>query len=122
PQDSVTPPPEPGPLLLAPGGRVGKYELREQLGMGTFGLVFTARDTDLDRDVALKVLNPTHVANRDVVQRFLQEARASARIHHPGIVTVFDFGRVPASTGETAFIAMELLGGESLTSRLQRSG
>jgi serine/threonine-protein kinase len=121
-QQSVAAPTEPVQLVLAPGGRVGKYELRQKLGMGTFGLVFSAHDTDLDRDVALKVLNPTHVTNRDVVQRFLQEARASARIQHPGIVTVFDFGRVPASTGETAFITMELLSGESLTNRLNRSG
>ncbi len=118
-QKSMT---EAASLVLAPGGRIGKYELREKLGMGTFGLIFTARDTDLDRDVALKVLNPTHVTNRDVVQRFLQEARASARIRHPGIVTVFDFGRIPTTTGETAFITMELLAGESLTSRLNRSG
>ncbi len=131
PQDSVTvpaepvelaPPVQPVPLVLAPGGRVGKYELREKLGMGTFGLVFAARDSDLDRDVAIKVLNPAHITNRDLVQRFLQEARASARIQHPGIVTVFDSGRVPTSTGETAFIAMELLQGESLTHRLNRSG
>ncbi|HWU87394.1 MAG TPA: serine/threonine-protein kinase, partial [Kofleriaceae bacterium] len=122
-QNSMSVPADPPQaLVLAPGGRVGKYELRAKLGMGTFGLVFTARDADLDRDVALKVLNPTHLSNRDVLQRFLQEARASARIAHPGIVTVFDFGRVPTSFGETAFITMELLGGESLTSRLNRSG
>jgi serine/threonine protein kinase len=115
-------PTEPAPVVLAPGGRIGKYELRQKLGMGTFGLVFTARDLDLDRDVAFKVLNPTHVTNRDVVLRFLQEARASARIQHPGIVTVFDFGRLPSSLGETAFITMELLQGESLANRLNRSG
>jgi serine/threonine protein kinase len=112
----------PVPVVLGPGGRFGKYELRQKLGMGTFGLVFTARDLDLDRDVAFKVLNPTHVTNRDVMQRFLQEARASARIQHPGIVTVFDFGRLPTSIGETAFITMELLQGESLTARLNRTG
>jgi hypothetical protein len=122
-QNSIAAPEQtPQAIVLAPGGRVGKYELREKLGMGTFGLVFRAHDTDLDRDVALKVLNPTHISNRDVLLRFLQEARASARILHPGIVTVFDFGRVPTSFGDTAFITMELLGGESLTSRLNRSG
>jgi serine/threonine protein kinase len=109
-------------IVLAPGGRVSKYELREKLGMGTFGLVFTARDTELERDVALKVLNPAHITNRDVLLRFLQEARASARISHPGIVTVFDCGRIPTTFGETAFITMELLAGESVTSRINRSG
>jgi len=115
-------PTEPVPVALAPGSRIGKYELRQRLGTGTFGLVFLARDLDLDRDVAFKVLNPTHVTNRDVVQRFLQEARASARIQHPGIVTVFDFGRLPSSIGETAYITMELLQGESLMHRLNRCG
>jgi len=84
--------------------------------------VFTARDPSLDRDVALKVLRPTHLTNQDIVQRFLQEARATARIAHPGIVTIHDCGRVETNLGATAFIAMELLIGESLTSRLARSG
>ena len=77
-QKSMSGPTEPTPVVLAPGGKIGKYELRERLGMGTFGLIFVAHDTDLDRDVALTVLNPTHVTNRDVVLRFLPEARASA--------------------------------------------
>ena len=103
-------------------GRISKYELRDKLGRGAFGVVFTARDPSLDRDVALKVLRPTHLTNQDIVQRFLQEARATARIAHPGIVTIHDCGRVETNLGATAFIAMELLIGESLTSRLARSG
>ncbi len=103
-------------------GRISKYELRDKLGRGAFGVVFTARDPSLDRDVALKVLRPTHLTNQDIVQRFLQEARATARIAHPGIVTIHDCGRVDTNLGATAFIAMELLIGESLTSRLARSG
>ncbi|MCW5801483.1 MAG: serine/threonine protein kinase [Deltaproteobacteria bacterium] len=109
-------------FVLGPGGKAGKYELRDKLGQGTFGYVFTARDTELDRDVAFKVLNPSHQTNGDIVARFLQEARASARIRHPGIVTVLDCGRIPTTVGETAFIAMELLEGESLTNRLARAG
>ncbi|HET9623233.1 MAG TPA: serine/threonine-protein kinase, partial [Kofleriaceae bacterium] len=77
---------------------------------------------DLERDVAIKVLRPTHLTNPEVVHRFLQEARATARIAHPGIVTIHDCGRVETSAGETAFIAMELLAGESLSARLARSG
>jgi serine/threonine protein kinase len=103
-------------------GRIGKYELRDKLGRGAFGVVFTARDPSLDRDVAVKVLRPTHLTNQDIVQRFLQEARATARISHPGIVTIHDCGQVETNLGATAFIAMELLIGESLTSRLTRSG
>jgi len=109
-------------FTLAPGGRIGKYELIEKLGQGTFGLVFVARDTDLERDVAVKILNPSHQANPDILHRFLQEARASARILHPGIVTVLDCGKVSTGVGDSAFIVLELLRGESLTSRLTRSG
>ncbi|HEU0034505.1 MAG TPA: serine/threonine-protein kinase [Kofleriaceae bacterium] len=109
-------------FVLAPGGRVGKYELKEKLGQGTFGLVFTARDLDLDRDVAIKILNPSHQTNGDIVHRFLQEARASARIAHPGIVTVLDCGKVMTTIGESAYIVLELLQGESLTNRMTRSG
>jgi serine/threonine protein kinase len=109
-------------FVLAPGGRVGKYELREKLGQGTFGLVFVARDTDLERDVAIKILNPSHQTNSEIQHRFLQEAKASARILHPGIVTVLDCGNVNTAFGDSAFIVLELLQGESLTSRLTRSG
>jgi serine/threonine protein kinase len=108
----------PGPAR----GRIGKYELRERLGRGAFGVVYTARDPSLDRDVAIKVLRPNHLRNPTIVQRFLQEARASARIAHPGIVTIHDCGQVETKVGPTAFIAMELLFGESLTARLNRAG
>jgi serine/threonine protein kinase len=103
-------------------GRIGKYELRERLGKGAFGVVYTARDPSLDRDVAIKVLRPNHLRNPTIVQRFLQEARATARIAHPGIVTIHDCGQVETKAGPTAFIAMELLFGESLTARLGRCG
>src|SRR5262245_6730951 len=107
-------------FMLAVGGRAGKYELVEKLGQGTFGSVFKARDTELDRDVAFKVLNPAHQMNYDVVTRFLQEARATARIKHPGIVTVLDSGRIETEAGELAYLVMELLEGESLMKRIAR--
>ena len=100
-----------------PGGRIGKYELAGKLGQGTFGLVYLARDVELDRDVALKLLHPSHLQNRQIVARFLQEGRAAARIVHPGIVTVLECG----TTGDTPYIAMEMLAGESLTARMERS-
>jgi serine/threonine protein kinase len=103
-------------------GRVGKYELHTRLARGSFGVVYTAHDPNLERNVAIKVLRPTHLANQDVVQRFLQEARATARVRHPGIVTIHDCGTVDTRRGRAAFIAMELLSGESLTSRLARAG
>jgi serine/threonine protein kinase len=122
PQETATRDSQPRGFVLGPGGRVGKYELKDKLGQGTFGLVFVARDTELDRDVAIKVLNPSHQTNNELFQRFLQEARATARIRHPGIVTVFDCGKVGTSIGDAAYLVLELLEGESLTSRLARSG
>jgi eukaryotic-like serine/threonine-protein kinase len=108
---------------LAPGGRIGKYQLEAMLGQGTYGLVFTARDTELDRVVALKVLNPSHHSDADALHRFLREARATARIDHPGIVTIIDCGRIPApAVGVLAYIAMERLHGESLADRIERCG
>jgi tRNA A-37 threonylcarbamoyl transferase component Bud32 len=101
-------------------GRVGKYLLLDRLGSGGFGVVFMAHDPSLDRDVAIKMLHPSHLTNAAVVRRFLQEARATARIAHPGIVTIHDCGLVETRHGVTAFIAMELLGGETLASRLGR--
>jgi serine/threonine protein kinase len=103
-------------------GRIGKYEVFTRLARGAFGTVYTAYDPSLDRSVALKVLRPTHLSNQDIVQRFLQEARATARVVHPGIVTIHDCGMVETRGGQTAFIAMELLSGESLSRRLDRVG
>jgi len=121
-QESVAGGSQPLGFVLAPGGRIGKYQLEDKLGQGTFGLVFVARDTDLDRQVAIKVLNPSHHTNGDILHRFLQEARASARILHPGIVTVLDCGKIATIAGDCAYIVLELLQGESVTSRLARSG
>jgi serine/threonine-protein kinase len=101
--------------------RIGKYELKTQLGQGGFGMVFIARDSELDRDCALKFLLSKHTTNPELLQRFLKEARTAAKIDHLGIVTVFECGQI-ANTGTeadgSAFIAMELLKGESLSERL----
>ncbi len=116
---SSNPQPAKEAFYPAPGKTLaGKYELRAKVAQGTFGLVFTARDTNLDRDVAIKILNPAHMANSDILHRFLQEARAAARIAHPGIVTMFECGTF--DTG--AFIAMELLQGEALMQRIASVG
>ncbi|MFT3693322.1 MAG: serine/threonine-protein kinase [Kofleriaceae bacterium] len=105
------------------GTRVGKYAIGRKLGAGGFGVIHHARDTELDREVAIKFLRPEHAFKPHVVQRFLQEARAAARIQHPGIVTVYECGIVGGTNTRadgTVFIAMELLSGETLSARLKR--
>jgi len=107
------------------GLRIGKYELTRKLGEGGFGVLFAARDTALDRDLAIKFLHPHHSSNTDVVKRFVQEARSIAKVVHPGVVTVYESGEVwgtgtPADGA--AFIIMELLNGETLTQRMKASG
>ncbi len=107
------------------GLRIGRYEIGERLGKGGFGVVHVARDLELGREVAIKFLRPEYMTRVQVVQRFLQEARACAKIGHPGIVTVFEAGIVEG-TGQridgTAFIVMERLRGESLGDRLRMRG
>ncbi len=107
------------------GLRIGKYELTRKLGEGGFGVLFAARDTSLDRELAIKFLHPHHSSNPDVVKRFVQEARSIAKVVHPGVVTVYESGEV-WGTGTradgAAFIIMELLHGDTLTQRMKNSG
>ncbi len=110
-------------MAIAPGMRIGKYELRRLLGQGGFGMVYVAHDTGLDRELAIKFLLPEHIGTPELLQRFFQEARSAAKIAHLGIVTVFECGVVEGTQTPddgTAYIAMELLQGESLSDRLAR--
>ncbi len=105
--------------------QIGRYQLGKKLGSGGFGVVFRAHDTSLDREVALKFLHAEHTATPQMLSRFLQEARSAAKIAHPGIVTVYECGQIAGTGGAadgSAYIAMELLQGESLTDRLARCG
>ena len=111
--------------MTTAGIRIGRYEVGERLGKGGFGVVHLARDVELGREVAIKFLRPEYMTRRQVVQRFLQEARACAKIGHPGIVTVFECGLVEGSGQRldgTAYLVMERLRGESLGDRLQHRG
>ncbi|MEO8704031.1 MAG: serine/threonine-protein kinase [Kofleriaceae bacterium] len=107
--------------MLATGSQIGKYLLGTKLGQGGFGVVFRAHDASLDREVALKFLTQEASSSPQILQRFLQEARSAAKIQHPGIVTVYECGQL-VEANNAAYIAMELLDGESLTDRLARSG
>ena len=101
------------------GHVVGKYRLLDQLGEGGMGTVYRAEHVVLGSPAAVKVLLPQFTQDGVVVDRFFQEARAASAIRHPGIVEVFDFGRLP--NGQ-AYIAMELLRGEDLSGFLSRRG
>ena len=101
-----------------PGDVIGQYKVLEFLGEGGMGTVFSVEHVALGRQYALKVLR-TRVIERDptAAQRFLREARTAARVRHPNIVDVFDFGHLP--DGRPYFV-MELLEGESLADRVSR--
>ena len=86
---------------------LGRYEILDKLGMGSMGTVYRARDTVLDREVALKTIRTGAEIEPELRERFYREARACARLQHPGIIAVYDLGEVD----RTAFIAMELLVG-----------
>ncbi len=93
-----------------------RYELIEELGRGGMGVVWKARDIDLDRFVAIKLILPAHVESEVGVKRFQAEARAAARLDHPGIVTVHDFGHRDGKY----FLCMAFVEGRSLAERLSK--
>ena len=95
------------------GSRLGAYEVLESLGQGGMGVVYRARDTRLQRDVALKLVHP-HLLDADHLERFRREARALAALDHANIAGVYDLGEADG----TAFIVMEFVPGETLADRL----
>ena len=95
-----------------------RYRLDEQIAVGGMGEVWRATDTVLGRTVAVKTLKPEYVGDPDFRARFRAEARHSARLSHPGIASVYDFGE----TSKGAFLVMELVDGEPLSTVLHREG
>jgi len=103
-------------MSLSPGQRLGPYEILSPAGAGGMGEVYRARDTRLDRLVAVKVL-PSHLSVSDEArQRFDREARAISSLNHPHICALYDVGRQE----NVDFLVMEYLEGETLQTRLQR--
>ena len=72
--------------------KYGRYQIVQELGKGSMGVVYEAHDPHIDRSVALKVLRPDRVTSEAFVERFLKEAKAIGRFSHPNIVTVYDVG------------------------------
>jgi beta-lactam-binding protein with PASTA domain len=96
----------------------GRYRLVELLGQGGMATIYRARDSQLERDVAVKVLRTEYGADPDFGARFRHEAQAAASLNHPNVVSVFDYGTDPAGP----YIVMELVDGEDLATILRRSG
>jgi dipeptidyl aminopeptidase/acylaminoacyl peptidase len=103
-------------MTLAAGERVGRYEILAPIGAGGMGEVYRARDPQLERSVAIKILTASRSATGLQLERFSREARAVARITHPHICTVHDVGELDG----VPFLVMELLEGETLAERLER--
>src|SRR6187402_1052953 len=102
-------------MALAVGTRLGAYEITGSVGAGGMGEVFRARDTRLDRDVAIKILPTLFATDPDRLRRFEQEARAAAALNHPNILVVYDVG----AEGGVPFVVSELLEGRTLRQALE---
>jgi Tol biopolymer transport system component len=103
-------------VALAPGTRLGAYEIVSAIGAGGMGEVYRARDLRLEREVAVKVLPAEAATDADRLERFAQEARATAALNHPNILGVYDIG----TEGRVNYVVSELLEGETLRAVLER--
>ncbi len=104
-------------MKLQQGTLLGSYSIRELIGSGGMGEVYRARDTRLNRDVAVKVLPEQLAENPEVLARFEREAQSVAALSHPNILAIHDFGRDEG----LSYAVMELLEGETLRERLERT-
>ncbi|HXI11163.1 MAG TPA: protein kinase [Thermoanaerobaculia bacterium] len=102
--------------MLQNGARVGPYEISGQLGAGGMGEVYRARDTRLERSVAIKVLSTGFAGNSDLRARFEREARTISQLNHPNICTLYDVGHEDGLD----YLVMELLDGETLADRMEK--
>ena len=101
-------------MPLVPGDVLSHYRLIETIGEGGMGIVYRARDTRLDREVAIKVLSPGLLKNDTARRRFHREALTLSRLNHPGIATIYDFD----TQAEVDFIVMELVPGQPLSEKI----
>jgi len=106
------------PEPIAMGAKLGPYVVTHRIGSGGMGEVYRARDTRLDREVALKVLPPDAMRDRERRSRFKREARAASRLNHPNSVTIYDIGEQDGRV----FIAMEYIEGRTLDVVIPQAG
>jgi serine/threonine protein kinase len=105
-------------MALPPGTKLGAYEIQSLLGAGGMGEVYRARDTRLDRLVAVKILLSEKVADPERKRRFVQEAKAASSLNHPNIVTIYSIDQAEG----VDFIAMEYVAGKTLERLIPRGG
>src|SRR5207302_9700876 len=105
--------------IVAPGTQLdSRYHVLRNLGQGGMGAVYQARDQELDRTIALKVIRPELASNPSILQRFKQELILSRHVTHKNVVRIFDLGEAEG----TKFITMEFVEGEDLRTVLRRKG
>ncbi|HEV2985997.1 MAG TPA: protein kinase [Vicinamibacterales bacterium] len=103
-------------MALAPGTRLGVYEVTAQIGAGGMGQVYRATDTKLKRQVAIKILPPSLAADHDRLARFQREAEVLASLNHPNIAAIYGL----EESGGMAALVMELVEGDDLSRRIAR--
>ncbi len=108
-------------MTLAPGTRLGPYDITAAIGAGGMGEVYRGRDATLNRDVAIKVLPAAMAGDAERLARFKREAQLLASLNHPNVAQIFGFDGAALQDGSTAhFLAMEMVEGEDLAERLKR--
>lgn len=103
-------------MTTSTGKRIGRYDITSQIGAGGMGEVFLARDTQLDRNVALKLLAEEFTKNQDRMSRFVQEAKTASALNHPNIIIIHEIGESEGSH----FIATEYIEGDTLRDLMQK--
>jgi Tol biopolymer transport system component len=110
-------------MTLAPGTRLGAYEILSFIGAGGMGEVYRALDTKLNRRVAIKILPDVHASDHDRIARFHREAQAVAALNHTSIAAIYDLADAPAQGARSVpvtFLVLELIEGDTLADRLRR--
>src|SRR5437588_9077298 len=101
-------------MTLAPGTKLGPYEILAPLGAGGMGEVYRARDTRLERTVAIKILPEAFSSDSDRLQRFQQEAQVLSALNHPNLLAIYDVG----TQGGVHYLVSEFLEGETLRTQI----
>src|SRR5712691_2607676 len=104
-------------MSLTTGTKLGRYEIRAQIGGGGMGEVYLAQDTKLDRKVALKILPAEVAAKQERMRRFVQEAKTASALNHPNIITIYEIEQIDSVN----FIATEFIDGVTLRERIRKA-